>query len=358
MHFFIDGNSPSSMRTRIRKKPVRTPVTGVNAYSPSPLRRYRQQVRDIRSGQRGLVAHWFRMKFVPSGTIFYDQRLNEQSNPPSLSSRRAKLQFLGLHSHLSARGVNLTNGTIVRAGFVPRVSREMGKKSSDVSTVSIPYIPGKFFSYMETTMDGKRKKGSLAQKSFRDPRNRKSYSRAHDQGTFNIGLNCILEVGKNAHGEPTHILVMKRPSSVPIEPNVFDFPAGIIRNNREPQSLVKDLNDRIFKETGLPTNEFGTIGPQFRNTKDPIFFALQRVNRLANYNPVIIQRFDRNVSDVRNDLERHLRQKEGRDAHAGSTFMLIPRTPDAIREFARTHPTFMPEIFRLYARELYRNGVR
>ena len=42
--------------------------------------------------------------------------------------------------------------------------------------------------------------------------------------------------------------------------------------------------------------------------------------------------------------------------HAG--FQLIPRTPEAISHFTRTHQIFIPEVLRLYAQELGKEARR
>lgn len=328
------------MRPRVRSRAVPPSVTGVHAYRPAT--RMKRQVQDLRKGKRGLVAHWFKLEFVP--------RDLGKGTPSALGSRR----FASMRNHLSGMGASLTNGPIVRVGHIPRVR---GKKG--IPTIQVPYSPGKFFTYMGTVLSGKVKKGLRQRPSFRDSESVNQYERFHRQATFNMGLNCILEVGNDGQGNPTHILVMKRPSSVPIEPDVHDFPAGLLRKTGTMAELISGVNGRIEKEVGVKASALRVIGPGLKPVQEPILFALQRLDRLANYNPVVIQRANVGVEEVRRKVQAHIDdRRNARDPFAAAGFVLVPRDARSVREFAQKHSTFMPEVFRLYAQELNKNRKR
>jgi hypothetical protein len=302
----------------------------------------KKQMRDLQKGKRGLVAHWFKLEFVP-------HTLGKQN-----SSKLGKQRFAGMRQHLSSMGVSLTNGPIVRVGHIPRV-----RGKGEIPTIQVPYSNGKFFSYMGTVLSGKVKKGLRQRPSFRNPTSTSQYERFHRQATFNMGLNCILEVGNDGHGNPTHILVMKRPSSVPIEPDVHDFPAGLLRKTGTMSELISSVNGRIEKEVGVKASQLHVIGPGLKPVEEPILFALQRLDRLANYNPVVIQRANVDVKEIQRKVQAHIDdRRRANDPFAAAGFVLVPRDARSVREFAQKNPTFMPEIFRLYAQELNKNRKR
>lgn len=312
-------------------------------YPPSQIyrgpTRLSQQIQDISEGSRGLVSHWFRPHFVPV------------KMPLPQSSVSGARSFSAMWAAYAKRGSRMINGSIVRTGYIPRVRRSRG--STEIPTVDIPIAPGKFFSYMETVLGRSVKRRLPRKKSFRSVSSNAEYHRAHARGTYNIGLNCILEVGNDGHGNPTHILVMKRPPTVPIEPNVHDFPAGLMRSLKKGESPLTAVNKRLESETGISPSLLTIVGPGLKPTSEEIYFTLQRLDRLANYNPVIIQRAIVDIETLRKKLQEHLDNPETKKSPFSPVgFELIPRNSAAISEFARTHATFMPEVLRLYAREL------
>lgn len=332
-------------RKSVRKSRSSRPVLE-HPYPPSQIyrgsTRLRQQVRDMREGNRGLVAHWFKPNFVPI------------TLPTPQSSVSGARSFARMRQAYNRLGSHMTNGSIARTGNVPR------SRGEGVRTLDIPVSSGKFFEYMETVLGrGTQRRLQRKTESFRSSKSRREYERAHARGTYNFGLNCILEVGNDGSGNPTHILVMKRPPTVPIEPNVHDFPAGLVRKLEKGKSPLDSVNKRLEGETGIPASKLQIVGPGLVPTREEIYFTLQRLDRLANYNPVIIQRALVDAEVVRKDIQSHIdARKAKKDPFAPVGFELIPRNPTAIAQFARTHHTFMPEVLRLYAQELNKHRPR
>lgn len=332
---------PKSVRKSRSPRPV-----SEHPYPPSQIyrgsTRLRQQIRDIREGRRGLVAHWFKPNFVSTAL------------PAPQSSVSGARSFARMRQAYERLGSHMTNGSIVRTGNVPR------SRGKEVRTIDIPVTPGKFFGYMETVLGrGIQRRLRRKTESFRSPKSQREYERAHARGTYNFGLNCILEVGNDGNGNPTHILVMKRPPTVPVEPNVHDFPAGLVRKLEKGKSPLDAVNKRLEGETGIPASKLQIVGPGLVPTREEIYFTLQRLDRLANYNPVIIQRALVDAETVRRDIQSHIAaRKVKKDPFAPVGFELIPRNPKAIAQFARTHGLFMPEVLRLYAQELNKHRPR
>lgn len=324
-----------------RKK--RTPYTRNRVYSDQIAPRLHEQISDIQHGHRGFVAHWFKMKLVPANL------------GPHQTNVKGKQEFDRMLRAFGRMGSKMKNGDITRTGFVPRLRKADSRK---INELEVPVTQGKFFDYMETVLSrgvGMRRwlrKKEKKNQSFRKPSSRELYERMHNRSTFNIGMNAILEVGKDMDGQPTHILVMRRPRTVPIEPEVHDFPAGLVRKGQSP---VEAVTKRAAEEVGIKPESISLIGPDFKPTKEEIIFALQRLDRLANYNGVVIQRANVSAEHARENVERAIHEgRRTRNAWSPIGYYLIPRNPEAIRAFVRKYPTFMPEILRLYSFELSR----
>ena len=317
-----------------------------NRICPGPIGpRLREQIRDIRKGHRGFVAQWFKMKLVPVEL------------GPHQTNARGKLEFNRMFRAFERMGSNMKNGQITRVGFIPRLRKT---NSNEIGEIEVPIADGKFFDYIETVLSrggGLRRWRQKKEKrgiNFRQPSSREYYERIHNRVTFNIGMNSILEVGQGAGGEPTHVLVMKRPKTVPIEPEVHDFPAGLVRKGQSP---VEAVTKRAAEEVGINPRSISIIGPDFKPTKEEVIFALQRLDRLANYNGVVIQRATISIERARENVEKAIREgKRTRNAWSPIGYYLIPRNPEAIRTFIKKYPTFMPEVLRLYSFELLRKG--
>ncbi len=301
--------------------------------------RLKEQVHDIKSGSRGLIAHWVKLNFV-----------RENLGKPRLPKGGKRIWGKMRRAYVE-RGSKMTNGSLVRVGHIPR-QRVNGNESA-VPTVNVPFQPGKFFDYMQTVHGKKTVRVGKQKGGYRNPANESAYRRAHAQSVFNFGVNCILEVGNDGHGNPTHILIMKRPPTVPIEANVHDFPAGLVREMKPGASALTAVNARIAKETGIPVEKLRVVGPGFKPTNEEVFFTLQRLDRLANYNPVVIQRALVDEHEAARHVQANIdASRAKKDAFAPTGFVLLPRNPEAIAQFARTHGLFMPEVLRLYAQEL------
>ena len=244
------------------------------------------------------------------------------------------------------------NAPIMRVGNVSRQKR--GKKR--VSGARIPVYTTTFNEWYQGRRS-KEKTELLQQKAaLKGKAKRKALrldKQAHDRFAFNIGINSILEVGKGSDGKPTHIVITKRPALVPEAPGFWDLPAGLIRAGQKPMEVI---NARSAAEVGIDKSKLRLIGKGLKPAKKETWFALHRIDSATNYNAFVVQRADIPAEEAAKAIQARIESAQARkDPWAPVSFSLIPRTPEAIREFIRTHDkTWVPEALRLYSFELTR----
>jgi 8-oxo-dGTP pyrophosphatase MutT (NUDIX family) len=296
------------------------------------------QTRNILAGDRGLVAKWVTLDLHQA-----------DFRPVKLSSRGQRIRTEYINNK-KASGINLFNGDLVRTEFIPRdKGRHKNLKKIKIGVGSV-----KFFDYLGAVLDPKTR--AILQSAGNRKRAQQNQVKLHNKVPYILACDSIVEIGNDGHGNPTHIIVLKRPSSVPIEPNVFDFPAGLVHLNDSPLETVRR---RTSAELGISPDKKKLIGPGLKPTTKESIFALHCLGEgVLTYNGVIIER----ASSISADQARKIIQqnitlaREKNDKWAPSGFRLIPRNPQAISDFARKNPVVMPEVLRLYSRELQINS--
>ncbi|HLD58635.1 MAG TPA: NUDIX domain-containing protein [archaeon] len=288
----------------------------------------KQQMKQILAGKRKLLlGPWFRPKLVQS-EMPVSQR--------SVSGQRQLEKLLA-----SEKGKNFFNGRIARIGFVNRQARRERKRAANFK---IPVSEIGFFDWYAASKS--REKKSLQAKESKTAKTR---GRLPEAVPFNLGLNSIIEIGKGAHGEPTHIILIRRPMNVATTgAGYWDLPAGLLMAGKNP---VDAVNARSAAEIGIDKSKLKLIGKGLKPVKKETWFALHRMDNAAVFNAFFVQRANVSAEEVRKSIRARIRSKK--DAWAPAGFAIIPRTSEAIREFIRTHDkTVIPEALRLYAMEL------
>ncbi|MDO8624595.1 MAG: NUDIX domain-containing protein, partial [Candidatus Diapherotrites archaeon] len=298
---------------------------------------------------RRLLAHWFEPQF------------NHVPMVDPHPSKSGKARHQALRESTRAQGVKNFNAPLVRAGLVPRQPKNV-HRTDGTFPLSIPVSETSFFRWYKGRSGHQKERILREKKSMhkdakmdatqKAARYRKLDQRAHHRLAFNIGINTIIEIGKGRNGEPTHILMLKRGPHVPEAPKYWDLPAGLLRPGENPREVIQE---RAAKELGLPTKKLIRIGPGLQPTAKDAWFALHRTDKANNYNGVVIHRADMTADEAIRRMEKHLKRQRN-DHSKASEFALIPRDPESIRQFLRTHDkTWLPEALRLYGRELQRN---
>ena len=221
---------------------------------------------------------------------------------------------------------NWFDGKIVRVGNVRRRSTRNEKASS------IPVSETTYFTRLSHVSGQKHKTRAL-----------KKLPNRFEKAPYTLGANAILEL-VDRKGTPSHIVIIKRPKNVEA-PGSLDFVAGLIRPGKTPVSLLKT---RIKKEVGIPKNKLDVIGKGFKKSKTGEALALNLNEKLLNYDTVYVIR----ASITPKELQQKFNAVSGKFKPAN--IVVIERNPKAIREFVRknTKHILMPEVLRLYAREL------
>jgi hypothetical protein len=300
----------------------------------------RHQVRNILAGDRGLVAKW----------VTFD--LRSSSFPPIALSPKGKKILSKYIKKKQSAGVKLFNGPLLRVGFIPR---EKSTNGMNLKKVTIQTAPLNFFDYLGAVLDPQTEK-LLRAAGNRKKADSRSQVELHEKVPYILACDSILEIGNDGKGNPTHILVLKRNKTVPIEPNVYDFPAGLVRGTEHPLETVRK---RTAAEMGIKPEQKILIGPGFKPTNEDAIFALHVMGRgVLTYNGIIIERASSiNARQAKKIVEKNIAAGRAKgDKWGPSGFRLIPRNPKAIAKFARENPMVMPEILRLYAGELQRAG--
>lgn len=279
--------------------------------------------------------------------------LTQSKIPKNKFSKKCQKEFAVVQKALTQKSPTLWNGNITRMGFV---STPPKKSDKIITKLTIPIGSAKYFDHLKTVycpsaglqkwLDDKEQQKIL----LSDASSKNYYDKMHAALTFDIGMNAVLEIGKDARGNPTHILLLKRPPTVPAEPNVYDFPASFIRPHQNPMaSLLK----RMHEEVGVSRKNISIIGMDLKPVRNKVVFALHRMDRLTDYNAFIILRTPLPASRIRqlahDALEKGLRDK---DPWSPVEFKLINRNPKDIRQFIEKNPTVFPEILLEYADEL------
>jgi ADP-ribose pyrophosphatase YjhB (NUDIX family) len=254
----------------------------------------------------------------------------------------------------------------MRAGHVTR-QRGLFRDAHGLATLSLPLHTTDFNTWYQGRHSAEKREALDTKQRLRNEPHlavrtkHKQYAQidaqAHSDHAFNIGINSILEVGRGRDGQPTHILLLKRGPHVPEAPNHWDFPAGLIRAGQSPADVI---NHRVKTELGIEPHQIRRVGPGLQPTEQDAWLALHRIDKAHNYNAIVVQRADITVTAARRTVSANIKKaKKDRNPWAPTAFRLVPRTPDAIREFVRKNDaTWMPEVLRLYARELYTAGKR
>ncbi|GEM_PF-4955486 len=315
-----------------------------------------------RTKTRGMLAGpWFAPKLVPM----------EMPNPkPTVSGQRQLGRLLVSRAN---RGVQLFNAPITRVGNVQRQTRktlfERARSKSETPVIQIPVSSTDFNTWYQlrrsrekrAIIQGKKRiREVVSNESKRIPIAREAEfkletldKKAHAEMAYNIGINSILEVGRGVDGQPTHILVLRRSRHSPEAPLWWDHPAGLIRAGQKPMDVI---SGRVALEVGVKPNQVQLIGPGLKPTNQETWLTLHRIDRANNYNAIVVQRADISAADATHTLRTKIKDAQAKgDPWAPVDFKLIPRTPDAIRAFLKSHDkVWMPEPLRLYARELYK----
>lgn len=315
--------------------------------------RLKVQIADMRVKDRQLLGHWVRLDSVP--TTLPATKMTP-SGARGLASRKELFR--------RQTGKEMTSVEIHRVGNVERQRKRPG---SGIGVMSLPLAETPYFTHLAGVTSDEahhwrqrnRKLHEAARRSNKlgelVVRRRKLFDRAHAELPFNIGINCILEVGRDSTGQPTHILLTRRPATVPAEPLSWDFPAGLWRKGQSP---LDALNSRIQKELGISTEKLQIVGPDLKPVHEPVYLTVQRNNELLNYNPVIVQRAEVDVRKLKRHMKRFIESgKKTKDPFRPVGFVLLRRDPAVIRDFIRRHKMFMPEVLRLYGQELYKNSA-
>jgi hypothetical protein len=269
---------------------------------------------------------------------------------PTLSGQKQLGRLLVSRAN---QGVQLFNAQITRTGHVHR-QRRTGRPRR-IPTVKIPVSATTFNEWFQGRHSDEKtallysKEKALAEKRKRKPL--RLDREAHARFAFNIGINSILEVGRGSDGKPTHIIITKRPKFVPEAPEFWDLPAGLVRANQNPMDVI---NARSAAEVGIDKNKLQLIGKGLKPTKKEVWFALHRIDAATNYNAFVVQRAEISAEEAARTIQTRIESgRAKKDPWAPIDFVLIPRTPEAIREFIRTHDkTWIPEALRLYSFEL------
>jgi len=290
-------------------------------------------VGGLKARERQVLATWVRPVFSNSA---FNPVQNFKSGQKRLDS---------LVAHAKKNGINLHLGKIARIGSVGTEVRGLQKRSNGILTVQIPVGGTNFFEFLQAN-----KSREVRQELRRGMKDRRVLQKMPAKFPFDMGIDSILEVGNDGRGNPTHILMLRRSGKVPVAPSVWDFPAGVYKEGADPMQLLKG---RISAEIGVDPENLRTIGPGMRPTEEGVFFALHKLSDFQCYNLVAVQRLDRGVEEIESKISRKIREgREKKDAFIPSGFELIPRNPEAINSFRRTHPVFMNEVLGKYAVEL------
>lgn len=270
-----------------------------------------KQIQDLLRRNRGLVlGPWYRPVFRPT------------SMPQPRLEPIERRQF-GL---LQRTNPQAFDSGLRRVGFVERGStrHRMG--------VSIPVSKTRFSKWFGARKGGIHRKRVLLKHPLR-----------FEKAPYVIGVNAILEL-TDEKGQPTHVLMIKRPFTVAEFPNFYDFAAGLLREKSKPVALLKE---RIRKETGIPKSRLRVVGNGFKYSKTGEAFALYLDEKAANYDVVHVIRANITPEEFKARFARL------RDDWKPSAFAIIHRTPEAIRKFLQENDqVLIPEVLRLYAREL------
>lgn len=307
------------------------------------------QAQALRAKTRGLLAHWF----VPKWKIV--------ERPATAISPSGKHALETLKREKAQQEIKLFNAPIARMVHFKRQERTGRVRKGTVR--NILFAATDFDSwYASSRSDENRsiqdQKQASRESTARLRRNTlgRLDRQSHKQDAHNIGVNSILEVGRDPNGAPTHILLLKRSAYVPEAPHYWDPPAGLVRMNQKP---IEVINNRVAAEVGVDPTDVRLIGTGLKPTKREMWFAMHHIGERTNYNAFVIQRVNRDVREIERTVRENIRRsREGesgkpRNPWGAQDFALIRRTPDAIRKFLREHDeTWIPEVLRLYAREL------
>lgn len=280
------------------------------------LARVREKVRQRKIERRLVLGPWF--KPVPKKAFLQPVALE--------AGDIARLQ------KIRANHPGWTDNAIARLGNVERKSTR-GKKG-----IAFPLSETSYFTRLAKVGGKKQVTRALRQAPER-----------FEKAPYTLGVNAIVElVGKG--GKPTHILLIKRPKGVEA-PGTIDFVAGLLAAGRTPVELLKT---RIMKEAGIPKSRLKAIGPGFKETKKGEALALNLNEKRLNYDTVYVIRAGISPEELRQRL------RQASDRFRPKNFEIIERSPKAIRKFIgkNTGKILMPEVLRLYSRELYLEGKK
>ncbi|MDD5148308.1 MAG: hypothetical protein PHH08_02480 [Candidatus ainarchaeum sp.] len=216
----------------------------------------KQQARQMRAGTRHLLAGpWFVPKLVE----------REMPAPkPGASGQKALERLVASRAK---KGVELFNAEIARIGRIPRQERT-GRPRTEIPTVKIPVSKATFNEWYSGRRSAEKrailgeKVKALAEKKIRTAK--RLDRKAHRELAFNIGINSILEIGSGQDGEPTHIVIIRRPPAVPEAPKWWDLPAGLVKAGQNPMDII---NARISDELGIDRSRLRLIGKGLKPAK-------------------------------------------------------------------------------------------
>jgi len=276
----------------------------------------RKQVQDLRQRNRMLVlGPWFTPKWRPV------------EMQPAEREKRMKSAFKSLQK----KNPNVFSVAIRRMGRIER------RSTREKRNVLLPFGETEFsewYDFRHSKTHARRVAGKHPGRFSASP--------------YNLGANAIIEL-VDSNGRPSHIVMIKRPKSVPEAPGYYDFAAGLVRKGQSPAEMLKR---KIAQETGIPAKSLSILGPDFKKSADGGAFAMHLNEKVANYNVVFVVRAQATPKQF-----REMAKRAKKDVWAAERVAVIRRTPEAIREFlGRKRKVWMPEVLRLYARELYLQG--
>lgn len=307
----------------------------------------KQQIASMRNRTRKLLFGWHTSVMTPA---------EMPGAKPTLSGQRHLGRLLQAKAN---KGVQLFNAPIARVGHIPRQIR--GSKQTAIPQVQYPISTTDYNTWYQGRHSAEKREWQNKKVSeytkypnlrkHTVPRIEARDHKAVEQFATTVGTNSILEVGNDGRGNPTHILFLKRPAEVPEAPHFWDFPAGLVRANEKPMDVLKK---RVAVEAGIQPDEIQSIGPGLKPVSEEVWFALHRIERWNNYNMVAVQRVNKSAEEIAKVVQKRIEDAHAKkDPWAPVAFELIPRTPQGISEFLkRNDKVVMPEVLRLYAREL------
>ncbi len=291
----------------------------------------RAQKRALGRGERGVIAKWVNPTFIEA---------EEHQLYPPKKSIKGNIKFAVLLALRKAQGINLFPGEIAR---IARIEVPTQRNKTGVLEVNVPHAKTDWFSFMRSW------EGRVAEKKLRKY---KTTQKDHlpREVPYDMGINTLLEVGDDGNGNPTHILLTRRPENALLGKSVYDYPGGIYKPG---MNAMKVLKDRTHGETGINIEDLETIGPGFKPTTEPIFYALHRNDKDQCYNFVAIQRTRKSPEEIGQIIAKRIAEaKRKKDSSASSGYAFIPRNRKAIEKFLRTHPLFTSEVVAEYAKEI------